>query len=209
MSTAKLDAFLSQHHPTPFLVVDLDVVAERYRRLADALPAARVYYAVKANPAPPVLQRLVELGSAFDIASLAEIDACLAAGATPADLSFGNTIKKAAHIAAAHAAGVTRFAVDALAELDKVSENAPGADICVRLFHDGEQADWPLSRKFGCDRSDALEILTRAGAAGHRCGLSFHVGSQQRSPRAWDDALDTVTTLIAAARVHAAWTWRS
>jgi diaminopimelate decarboxylase len=38
------------------------------------LPAARVYYAVKANPAQPVLERLVRLGSAFDVASPAEID---------------------------------------------------------------------------------------------------------------------------------------
>src|SRR5262249_5794075 len=45
LSTAKLESFLAQHHETPFLVVDLDVVAERYRQLADALPAARIFYA--------------------------------------------------------------------------------------------------------------------------------------------------------------------
>ena len=111
--TPKLAAFLAQDHETPFLVVDLDVVAERFRRLAEALPGVRIFYAVKANPAAPVLRTLVALGSAFDVASPAEIDACLDAGAATADLSFGNTIKKARHIADAHRRGITRFAVDA------------------------------------------------------------------------------------------------
>jgi ornithine decarboxylase len=66
MPTAKLDRFLAENsYATPFLVVDLDVIAERYRRLAAAVPA-RIHYAVKANPAPAVLSLLVELGSAFD-----------------------------------------------------------------------------------------------------------------------------------------------
>ncbi len=195
MSTAKLESFLAQHHETPFLVVDLDVVADRYRQLADALPAARIFYAVKANPAPPVLRRLVALGSAFDVASPAEIDACLAAGAVAADVSYGNTLKKSRHVAAAHAIGVSRFTVDSEPELDKILDHAPGADVCVRLFHDGEQADWPLSRKFGCDERDGLAMMVRASDAGHAVGVSFHVGSQQRSPSAWDDALAVVHRL--------------
>jgi len=194
--TPKLTAFLAQHHETPFLVVDLDVVAERFCRLAAAMPGVRIFYAVKANPAAPVLRTLLGLGSAFDVASPAEIDACLAAGAVPADLSFGNTIKKARDIADAHRRGITRFAVDAHAELDKVMTHAPGADVCVRLFHDGAEADWPLSRKFGCDHHDALDLVTVAARAGHRTGLSFHVGSQQRSPEAWDEVLGAVTRLM-------------
>jgi ornithine decarboxylase len=195
LPTPKLEAFLAQDHDTPYLVVDLDIVVDRYRQLADAIPSARIYYAVKANPAAPVLRRLVELDSAFDVASPAEIDACLAAGAHPRDISYGNTLKKARHVAAAHAIGVTRFTVDSSAELDKILEHAPGADVCVRLFHDGEQADWPLSRKFGCDERDALAMMLRGAEAGHAVGISFHVGSQQRSPSAWDEALAVVHRL--------------
>ena len=196
MPTQKIESFLRERRPTPYLVVDLDVVAERYRRLAAALPQARIYYAVKANPATPVLRTLVALGSAFDVASPAEIDICLDAGAVASELSFGNTIKKPADIAAAHRRGVTRFAVDADEELDKVIVNAPGADVCVRLFHDGDQADWPLSRKFGCDAADALRLLVRAARAGHATGVSFHVGSQQRSPDAWHEVLEVVAQLF-------------
>ena len=41
---------------TPYLVVDLDVVAERYRALAHALRGVTLHYAVKANPAREVLE---------------------------------------------------------------------------------------------------------------------------------------------------------
>jgi len=36
----------------PVLVVDLDVVRTNYQNFAKALPDTRVFYAVKANPAP-------------------------------------------------------------------------------------------------------------------------------------------------------------
>src|SRR5207253_4678116 len=47
----------------PCLVVDLEVVRENYNTFAKALPDARVFYAVKANPAPEVLALLASLGS--------------------------------------------------------------------------------------------------------------------------------------------------
>jgi ornithine decarboxylase len=138
----------------------------------------------------------VGVGAAFDVASPDEIDRCLAAGADPRHLSYGNTVKKARDITYAYSCGVTMFAVDVDAELDKVLEHAPGSDVCVRLFHEGAGADWPLSRKFGCAEPEALELLTMAHRAGSRTGLSFHVGSQQRDVGAWDSALDAVRNLF-------------
>ncbi|MDQ1426440.1 MAG: ornithine decarboxylase [Acidimicrobiaceae bacterium] len=201
MPTAKLHDFLAaSEHATPFLVLDLDVVAQRYRQLVSMVPDARVHYAVKANPAQEVVELLVELGSAFDVASPAEIDLCLAAGAEAVDLSFGNTIKKARDIAYAYACGVSTYTVDAREELHKVLTHAPGAEVCVRLFHEGAGADWPLSRKFGCDETEALELLTMAHDAGSATGVSFHVGSQQRDCNAWDLVLDATARLFDAAR---------
>jgi ornithine decarboxylase len=175
--------------PTPFLVLDLDVVEDRFAQLTGVLPGARVLYAVKANPAPEVLVRLASLGSSFDVASRGEIDRCLGIGVDPARLSFGNTIKKERDIAYAHRCGIDTFTVDARAELEKVIRRAPGAAIYVRLSTSGRGADWPLSRKFGCDPDEALLLLLRAARSGHRVGVSFHVGSQQRDVDAWDEPL--------------------
>ena len=59
-----------------------------------------------------------------------------------------------------------------------------------RFLCDGEGAEWPLSRKFGCAPEMAAHVLERAHALGLVAhGLSFHVGSQQPNPRMWDRAL--------------------
>ena len=109
---------------------------------------------MKANPAAPILRTLVALGSAFDVASPAEIDACLAAGAVPADLSFGNTIKKRATSLTRTAAASPASPSTRDAELDKVARHTRRAPTCAcACFHDGGEADWPLSRKFGCDHA--------------------------------------------------------
>ena len=126
--TARIREFLKQRKDRdegPCLVLDLDVVRENYLLFAKALPDTRVFYAVKANPAPEVLELLAELGSCFDVASVSETEAVLAAGATPERISYGNTIKKESEIAAAAAMGVTLFAIDCEAEVEKVARALP------------------------------------------------------------------------------------
>jgi ornithine decarboxylase len=196
--TETIDRFLRENRdlPTPFLVVDLDLIEARYLRLIDVLPAPRVLFAVKANPAPEVLQRLAEVGSSFDVASPGEIERCLKLGIDPARLAFGNTIKKEKDIAYANRCGVRTFTVDAEAELDKVIRQAPRSTVYVRISTDGKGADWPLSRKFGCSPDDALRLLHKAAYAGLDFGLSFHVGSQQRHITAWEQPLATVADLL-------------
>jgi len=190
---ARVQALQDDPRPeTPCLVVDLAVVADRYQALADALPGVDLYYAVKANPAAPVLRLLGDLGCWFDVASPAEIDACLTAGVEPWRISYGNTVKKARDVARAHELGVPLFTVDCRDELDKVIRHAPGSTATIRLRTDGIGADWPLSRKFGCGRDDAVALAIRAAEAGSGVGLSFHVGSQQRNLGAWDVALAEV-----------------
>jgi ornithine decarboxylase len=183
----------------PCLVVDLDVVRENYQTFAKALPDSRVFYAVKANPAPELLSLLAALGSCFDTASIAEIEMVLAAGATADRISFGNTIKKERDIARAFALGVRLFAVDCKAEVEKISRAAPGAKVFCRFLFGCAGAEWPLSRKFGCDPEMAVEVLDHAQKLGlEPCGVSFHVGSQQRRTAAWDEALKTAAAIFRA-----------
>jgi ornithine decarboxylase len=183
----------------PCLVVDLDVVRDNYRAFATALPDSRVFYAVKANPAPELLALLASLGSCFDTASVAEIEMALAAGATAERISFGNTIKKERDVARAHALGVRLFAVDSKAEVEKVARAAPGARVFCRFLFDCAGAEWPLSRKFGCDPEMAVDVLEHAHRLGlEACGVSFHVGSQQRRVQAWDQALKAAGAIFRA-----------
>ena len=196
--TDRISRFLAETQPeTPCLVVDLDVIEANYRALQRALPLARIFYAVKANPAPEVVTRLAGLGASFDTASRAEIELVLACGATPDRISFGNTIKKQKDIAWAYGQGVRLFAFDSDAELDKLIEAAPGASVFCRLLTDCGGAEWPLSLKFGCAPAMAAALLLRARDAGmDACGLSFHVGSQQTNLAQWDAVLAEVAKLF-------------
>ena len=190
-ATQRILDFLATRRPAgPCLVVDLDVVRDNFNAFEKALPDSRIYYAVKANPAPEILRLLASMGSSFDTASVAEVEMAMDAGAPAERISFGNTIKKERDIARAYALGIRLFAVDCEAEVEKIARVAPGSKVFCRILSNGAGAEWPLSRKFGCAPEMAPRVLEHAyrlGLSAH--GVSFHVGSQQRNPKMWDGAL--------------------
>ena len=196
--TERIREFLRKRQDDgPCLVVDLDVVRDNYTAFAKALPDTRVFYAVKANPAPEVLSLLAKLGSCFDTASVAEIDMVLTAGATPDRISYGNTIKKERDVKRAFELGVRLYAVDCKAEADKIARAAPGSKVFCRILSDCIGAEWPLSRKFGCEPAMAVEVLEHSLKLGlEPVGVSFHVGSQQRNQHAWDRALASAAAVF-------------
>jgi ornithine decarboxylase len=196
--TPKIEHFLAEApRETPYLVVDLDRVEENYAAMVAAFPQAKIFYAIKANPAAPILERLVALGAHFDAASWEEISLCLAAGATPDRISFGNTIKKAAAIRRAHEAGITLFVFDSIEELEKIAAHAPGARVFCRLIVATDGATFPLARKFGTETDIAVELMRQAGGMGLvPYGLSFHPGSQQTGPDAHEAAIGQVAMLF-------------
>src|SRR3569833_2672516 len=120
----------------PCLGVDLEVVRDNYMTFAKALPDSRVFYAVKANPAPEVLSLLASLGSCFDTAPVAEIEMALAAGATPDRVSYGNTIKKERNNTRANTHSNRQNAEDCVAEVEKIARAAPGAKVFCRILYD-------------------------------------------------------------------------
>ncbi|SIO29896.1 ornithine decarboxylase [Rhodovulum sp. ES.010] len=195
------DYIRSTQFDRPTLVLDTDLVADRFHALRAGLGHAAIHYAVKANPERAIVERLIGLGCHFDAASRAEIELCLGLGAHPGSISFGNTVKRASDIAFAHHAGITLFAADAEEEIDKIAAHAPGAEIYIRVVVTASEADWPLSRKFGCAPGKVIPLMRRAREAGLRpVGLSFHVGSQTRHAAMWGATLDEVAGIWAAAR---------
>jgi ornithine decarboxylase len=201
--TPKIRALLDARPQTPCIVLDLDAAEAAWRGLARAFPGALIHYAVKANPAPALLRRLAGLGSGFDAASWAEIEACLAAGADPARISFGNTVKAADAVARAHASGVPLYAVDTEAELRKVARAAPGRGVYVRVAVENAGAAWPLAGKFGTTPEEAARLLRLSADLGLQAeGISFHVGSQQTEPSAYAAAIDRVARVFTALRAE-------
>lgn len=194
---ARLKAF-ADTKDTPFVVIDTATIDAAYQELEDNFPYANIYYAVKANPAPAILKLLTERGANFDIASIYELDKVLGFGVGPERISYGNTIKKSRDIRYFYEKGVRLFATDSEADLRNIARAAPGARIYVRILTEGTlTADWPLSRKFGCEIDMAMDLLILARDLGlEPYGVSFHVGSQQREISSWDAALGKVKVIF-------------
>ena len=186
---------------TPYLLIDIAVAVEQYRRIATAFAPAPVYYAVKANPEPMLVRELIAAGCHFDVASRNEVDLCLSAGAHPSTVSFGNTIKKSEDIAYAYARGVRMFAFDSLGELEKLARYAPGAAVICRVLASSKGARWPLSRKFGCAPEMAIDLIRWAARHGlDPAGVCFHVGSQQLDPGRWEPSIAEAAGIFARLR---------
>lgn len=180
----------SFHLPTPHLLMDLDAVASAYRRLQAALPGVSIHYAMKCNPDRQVLATLGDLGCRFEIASAPELDLLRDLGFNAADQLYSNPVKPLRHIALAHAAGLTRFAVDSPAELRKMASVAPGAAVYARLAVSDGTSEVSSEGRFGVDGATAGALLLAAREMGlEPHGLTFHVGSQMLDPAAWERAI--------------------
>ncbi len=188
----------AENKETPFLVLDIDDIRRKYEQLVKGFDYANVFYAVKANPADEIIGMLAEQGSNFDIASIYELDKVLKYDVAPERMSFGNTIKKRADIAYFYDKGVSLYATDSEADLRNIAEYAPGSRVYIRVLTEGsEGADWPLSRKFGCNPEMAVELAVLARDLGlEPYGVSFHVGSQQRDIDVWDGAIAKVKVIF-------------
>ncbi|MBB3169265.1 type III PLP-dependent enzyme [Simiduia aestuariiviva] len=182
---------LADTKETPFVVIDKATVSEHFDDLVRGFPIAKIYYAVKANPADELIALLNDKGSNFDIASIYELDKVMKHGVGPERISFGNTIKKSKDIRYFYDKGIRLFATDSEADLRNIAKAAPGSNVYVRILTEGSQtADWPLSRKFGCQTDMAMDLLVMARDLGLTpYGISFHVGSQQRDIGVWDAAI--------------------
>lgn len=188
---------------TPCLILDLDVVRQKYEELRKNVPYGKVYYAVKANPHDEVVSLLRDLGSCFDVATRYELDQLLRLGVSPERMSYGNTIKKEKDIAYFYAKGVRLYATDSFEDVDKLARAAPKSKVFFRILTEGLGADWPLSRKFGSHPEMTRNLILHARDLGlEPYGISFHVGSQQRDIGQWSTALSTVGSIFRWSEEH-------
>jgi ornithine decarboxylase len=193
----KMKAFADKQE-TPFVVIDTQMISQAYDDLRAGFEFAKVYYAVKANPAVEIIDLLNKKGSSFDIASIYELDKVLNQGVSADRISYGNTIKKSKDIRYFYDKGVRLYSTDSEADLRNIAKAAPGSKVYVRILTEGSTtADWPLSRKFGCQTDMAMDLLILARDLGLvPYGVSFHVGSQQRDISVWDAAIAKVKVIF-------------
>ena len=186
-----MDAVLHDSHTiTPNLVIDFDIIDHTYDRFLEAFPDGKIYYAVKANANMDILRLVASRGGGLEIASVAELDRAIDAGATGSQIICSNPIKNPFFIEQMHLAGVYAMVVDSTYEVEKVAKYAPGSRVYVRLAVDNTGSVLPLAGKFGVDAQEALALFDMARDYGlEPIGLSFHVGSQCLSVQNWANAI--------------------
>jgi ornithine decarboxylase len=191
MDNVRMDIVLNDAHTsTPTLVIDFQNIRHTFDRFLHSFPGAEIYYAMKANANQLVNRLVVEKGGGLEIASLAELERALDAGATGEKIICSNPIKNAAFLKRMHEVGVYAVVVDSTFEVEKVARFMPGARVYVRLAVDNTGSVLPLAGKFGVDGATALALFEQARDVGlEPIGLSFHVGSQCLSPVNWVNAI--------------------
>ena len=200
-----LDLVRERSPERPVALARPNVVTTAARWFQDYFPGD-VFYAVKANPSPWVIEALAQAGvRSFDVASIPEI-ALVATHAPGSRMAFMHPVKSRAAIAEAyHRYGVRIFALDTHEELAKILEATNGAQdltLMVRLDVIADGASYSLSGKFGVSAHDAPALLLAArGATQGKMGVSFHVGSQCMRPTAYQAAMAQAQRAIVRAGV--------
>jgi len=199
---AHVQGALQGGYVRPFLLIDPEIIREKYRRFRAAMPRVHPHYAVKANPDPRVVQLLAKEGAGFEIASTAELDLLISLGADPSKVQYSNPVKARQYIEYAAAKGVVWFAFDSLEELRKIHSVAPHAKLYLRIDTPNIGSDWPLSGKFGAKQREVDAIIDAAAELGADfCGVTFHVGSQCRNAENWRVAIDSAKRIFCNMRL--------
>ncbi|MCC6147134.1 MAG: type III PLP-dependent enzyme [Anaerolineaceae bacterium] len=181
---------------TPFIVLYTEKLKDNCRRFRHAFPGAKIYFAVKANNHPAVIQILRDENINFDVASWGEIYLLLQQGICQERIAFNAPSKIPREIKKAFLAGVDTFTFDSTMELEKLAALAPGSKFLVRIAVDNLGSFYPLDQKFGMGLEEALNSFRYAKELGLiPYGVTFHVGSQNSDPQAWVRAIEKVAAL--------------
>ncbi len=182
--------------PPPYLLIDGEVVRDKVSAIGKNIRNSRVFYAVKANPDVEVLRFVNGLGIGFEIASEGELDILASLGVESSRIITSNPVKTFKFLERAASYGIAYYAYDSVLEVEKMARYLSGANVYVRLSVPNEGSEWPLSRKFGVELDEALDLLVFAAEKGlNPVGITFHVGSQCTNIYNWNTALDKARQL--------------
>ena len=201
---------IAHEHGTPVVVIDHDVIRANYASFRRHLPKVQAYYAVKANPAPEIVQTLHKAGASFDVASFPEfMEVYSNIKHLPAKerqdyvwdkIIYANPIKPKETLEALDKYKPL-MTYDNLEELKKIKRHAPNAGLVLRLRVPNTGSMVELSSKFGCDTGEAVDLILAAFRMGLTVeGLSFHVGSQCTNFENFVQALNIAAEIMKEAK---------
>lgn len=169
-----------------YYVFDLDFLDRAMEDWNTLFPTIKPYYAVKCNPHPLIIERLVQLGAGFDCASQSEIELVHSKGSN--DILFANPCKIPSDLKRAHELGVSVTTFDSVSEIEKISKYP--MKVILRIRADDPTARCQLGNKYGAEEFEWDELFISAKSYKlDLVGISFHVGSGAQNESAYVDGV--------------------
>jgi ornithine decarboxylase len=131
--------------------------------------------AMKCNPNPELIKKLIDLDVGIDCASPNELERAVDLGALPERIIFTNPIKTPSSLEKAGVLGVKTLVFDNVEELLKIKKWTPNAELLLRM--DDPSAAINFNSKFGVSPDSAGALLELASKLGMDvAGICFHIG---------------------------------
>ena len=181
-----------------FYIFDLEDVRMKYSKWVETIPKVTPFYAVKCNDDHRILKTLASMGAGFDCASKNEIKKILSIGVNAERIIYAHTVKQVSFLKYAAERGVKKVTFDSPAELLKIKEFHPKAQVVCRIRFDASNSLVCLGLKFGCDPIvEAPELIRMCKELNmNLIGISFHVGSGTHDYGIFERALKMVRQLF-------------
>jgi diaminopimelate decarboxylase len=198
---------------TPFYVYDRTVMTCKVEELRAALPAGlHLHYAMKANPMPAVVAHFCSLVDGIDVASAGEMRVALAAGMSPASISFAGPGKSPIELETAVDAGIvlnmeSELEMRRLAEIARRTGTRPRVAVRVNPDFELKTSGMKMAggpKQFGVDAERVPDLLAELASL----PLEFHgfhvfSGSQNLRPEIIADAQQKSAALAIDLARHA------
>ena len=190
MDFSRVQQLVSQHG-TPALFLSESRLRSAYRSLAMSLPGVDLYYAVKSNSDPAIIDILNRENCFFDVCSNGEIDIIRNAGISAQRCIHTHPVKRESDIQYALQFGIDTFVVDNEDELLKFTPYKDQCGLLVRMSIQNPGCLVNLSHKFGAAPEHTFDLIKKGHELGLKIkGISFHPGSQNENSLKYIEALE-------------------
>ena len=184
-----------KENKTPYIKLSLKTIKDNLNFFSKALGFQKqeIYYPIKVNSEIKILSLLKNEGVNFETGAISEIEKLIKLGVSPQNIIYGNPVKADEHILQAYNLGIRTFGLDSFVELEKISKLAPNSKLYFRLDISNHGAEWALTKKFGCSKTDLFELFEKSTIFGLApMGISFHVGWNNADVENWENVFEYI-----------------
>ena len=190
---------LTKQFGSPLYVYDLGIVSERAKELREQLPQnSQIYYSLKSNPLPSIVNHLVKQGCRLEVTSENELAVACNSGIDNELILYGGPGKTESEIKQALVFGVRQFSVESWVDWERISMIASNMNISCRALlrvnpskalNNGLSMSGTKSQ-FGFEEDDVIGGWSRVEQSKSLKVIGFHIyyGTQMKNSAEIADA---------------------